>query len=197
MQFKDWLNTAILIITAIAIFVGPIVAVNITRKHDVAREKLRRRYEIFNKLMMTRRMILSPDHVVSLNAIQTEFHDEDTVVSAFKHYMELRAEPAPPPNAGESVHQHFTEQRVDALNELLFQIGQSLGFAFDRRDLEKYSYAPQGWANVENEQNALRRLALELLLGQRGLPVTPFQAAAATGKFPPPPSGELPSPLKQ
>lgn len=54
MQFKDWLNVAILIVTIIAIIVGPIAAVIVTRKHDVEREKLRRRHDIFNKLMMTR-----------------------------------------------------------------------------------------------------------------------------------------------
>src|SRR6516165_6675612 len=54
--------------------------------------------------------------------------------------------------------------------------------------LAKYSYAPQGWINIEGEQNAIRTLALELLQGTRPLPIVPFQASPVANKFPPPPS---------
>jgi len=40
MQFKDWLNVAILVITAIAIVVGPIVAVRLTLRLEDLRENV-------------------------------------------------------------------------------------------------------------------------------------------------------------
>jgi len=66
--------------------------------------------------------------------------------------------------------------------------GSSLGFALDKRELAKYSYAPQTWVNIEAEQNGLRQLALELLQAKRSMPITPFQPSPSANKFPPPPS---------
>jgi len=185
MQFKDWLNVAILIATIIAIIVGPIVAVKITVNSEERREKLRRKYQTFYALMRTRRVTLSSEHVSALNTIQTEFHDDVKVIEAYKKYIENLSLPASPP---EQITQKFMEDRRDVFNEMMFEIGRSLGFHFDKRDLAKYSYTPQGWVDTEAEQNAVRKLALELLLGQRGLPVSPFQPNPAANKFPPPPS---------
>ena len=88
MQFKDWLNVAILIATIAAIIFGPIAAVRITLSSETSREKLRRRYQTFYSLMRTRRVTLSPEHVMALNVIQTEFHDDPKVISAYKKYIE-------------------------------------------------------------------------------------------------------------
>src|SRR2546429_5549830 len=133
MQFKDWLNVAILIATIIAIIAGPIAAVIVTRKHDVAREKLRRRHDIFNRLMMTRRVALSADHVTALNVIQTEFHDDDKVIASYKKYIDNLAIPLVA-GATEDVTKRFVEDRDDAFNEMMFEIGKHLGFSFDRRE---------------------------------------------------------------
>jgi hypothetical protein len=82
---RDWLNIAILVVTAIAIVVGPVVAVRLSLRFEESREKLRRKYQTFHALMRTRRVTLSPDHVTGLNVIQTEFHDDDKVVTASKN----------------------------------------------------------------------------------------------------------------
>ena len=186
MQFKDWLNLAILVVTAVAIVVGPIVAVRLTLRSEEAREKLRRKYQTFHSLMRTRRVALSADHVTALNVIQTEFHDDEKVVAAHKKYIEKLSVPV----TGETKpdeHKRIFEDRDDAFNEMMFQIGRHLGFTLDRRELSKYSYAPQGWVDIESEQNAIRQLALEMLQGKRPIPVSPFQPNPAADKFPPPP----------
>jgi hypothetical protein len=87
----------------------------------------------------------------------------------------------------DEVARKFIDDRDDAFNEMMFEIGRHLSFTLDRRELKKYSYAPQGWVNIEAEQNAVRQLALELLQGKRPLPVSPFQPSPSAGKFPPPP----------
>jgi hypothetical protein len=187
MQFKDWLNVAILITTIAAIIFGPIAAVRITLRSETSREKLRRRYQTFYSLMRTRRVTLSPEHVMALNVIQTEFHDDPKVISAYKKYIE-NLSVALPDGAKEDARSRFAADRDDAFIELMYEIGTHLEFNFDRRELAKYSYTPQGWVNTEAEQNAIRTLALELLQGRRPLPVAPFQASPTAGKFPPPPS---------
>ena len=188
MQFKDWLNVLILIATAIAIIVGPIVAVQITLRSEYSREKLRRKYQTFHALMKTRRVTLSADHVTALNVIQTEFHDDDKIIAAYKKYIDNLAGPPLPPGSNNEAINRYVDLRDDVFNELMFEIGRHLGFSLDKRELAKYSYAPQGWVSIEAEQNALRQLALELLQGKRPLPVAPFQPSPAANKFPPPPT---------
>ena len=190
MQFKDWLNVLILIVTAIAIVVGPIVAVKITLRHETSRERLRRKYETFHTLMKTRRVTLSAEHVTALNVIQTEFHDDEKVISAYKKYIDNLATARLRAGAPENEVRDFVEIRDDVFNELMYEIGRHLGFNLDKRELAKYSYAPQGWVNIEGEQNAIRQLAVELLQGKRPLPVAPFQPNPVAAKFPPPPSSK-------
>lgn len=187
MQFKDYLNLGILILTMVAIVVGPIVAVRLTLRSEEAREKVRRKYQTFHALMRTRRVVLSPDHVTALNVIQTEFHDDARVIAAHKKYIDLLDRPPLPPNTAQEFIKKEMDDRSDAFNDMMFEIGRHLGFSFDRRELAKYSYAPQGWVDIESSQNALRNLTLELLQGKRPLPVAPFQPSPMASKFPPPP----------
>jgi len=188
MQFRDWLNVLILIITALAIIIGPIAAVKITLNHEERRERNRRKYNTFHSLMKTRRVTLAPEHVTALNAIQTEFHDDEKVIVAYKNYIDNLAGPKLSPNATQDEIRGYLDNRDDVFIELMFEMGRHLGFTLDKRELSKYSYAPQGWINMEGEQNAIRSLALELLQGKRPLPVAPFQPPPSTSKFPPPPN---------
>ena len=136
--------------------------------------------------MKTRRVTLSAEHVTALNVIQIEFHDDDKVIAAYKKYIENLSENYPV-NGTQEERNHFVETRDDAFIELIFEMGRHLGFRLDKRELAKYSYTPQGWINVEGEQNALRTLAVELLQGKRPIPVAPFQPPPSVTKFPPPP----------
>jgi len=190
MQFKDWLSLAILLGTIVAIIVGPIAAVKITLRHEIRRELLRRKYETFHSLMKTRRVTLAQEHVTALNVIQTEFHDDERVIAAYKRYIDNLGGPQLASGSSQDEVRKFLENRDDVFNELMFEIGRHLGFLLDKRELAKYSYAPQGWVNIESEQNAIRQLALELLQGRRPLPVAPFQPNPVAAKFPPPPSGK-------
>ena len=148
MQFKDWLNVFILVATVGAIIVGPIAAVKITLRHELRRELLRRKYETFHSLMKTRRVTLSGEHVSSLNVIQTEFHDDEKVIAAYKKYIDNLAGPQLAPGLFLKRSGSFLQNRDDVFNELMFEIGRNLGFTFDKRELSKYSYAPQGWVNI-------------------------------------------------
>jgi hypothetical protein len=70
---------------------------------------------------------------------------------------------------------------------MMFEIGKRLGFIFDKRDLAKYSYTPQGWVDTEAEQ---KRAADTDSRGSarkaRFCRFSPFQPNPASDKFPPP-----------
>ena len=61
------------ILTVAAIFLGPIVAVRLTRYLDDRKETRGRKIHIFKVLMATRGTALSPMHVEALNLIDLEF----------------------------------------------------------------------------------------------------------------------------
>ncbi|WP_342362241.1 DUF6680 family protein [Terrarubrum flagellatum] len=186
-QLKDLINTLILGTTIVAILYGPIWAVKITRRLEDEREKRRRQYEIFHSLMKTRRVTLSPEHVMALNLVQIEFYGQERIVNAYKRYLENLSTEVP---KEQGPLEKFFDDRDDLLFELLHEIGNVLGFVLDRRELHKFSYAPQGWNNDETQLRQFRLLAIDLLSGRRALPVFQYQAAEANKKFPPPPQQE-------
>ena len=186
-QLRDFINTLVLCATIFAIYFGPIRAVKITRDNDERREKRRREFEIFSNLMKTRRMVLDPIHVTTLNLVDVEFYKNETIIIAYRAYIE-NLQKFLPDNQPQRVIDQFLRDRDDAFFNLIHSIGQHLGFSFDKRDLQKFSYVPQGWQNVDFELQNFRRLTIELLLGRRPLPVKQFAASDVNNKFPPPPT---------
>ena len=73
----EWLTLA-------AIFLGPIVAVFVTRWVDCLRERGQRRMDVFRTLMRTRRAPISGDHVGALNLIEIEFQNDVEVMAEWR-----------------------------------------------------------------------------------------------------------------
>ncbi|MGO9768894.1 MAG: DUF6680 family protein [Roseiarcus sp.] len=186
-QIKDVINTLVLVATIMAIYLGPIRAVKFTRYNDERREKKRREFEIFSNLMKTRRMVLDPIHVTSLNLIEVEFFAQEQVIKSYRLYIENLTKTIPDKQP-QAVVDQFLRDRDDAFFNLIHDIGLHLGFSIDKRDLQRFSYLPQGWQNTDFQQQNFRRLIIELLLGQRPLPVKQFSASDVNEKFPPPPT---------
>lgn len=186
-QLKDAINTIVLIATIVAIYLGPIRAVTISRNNDELREARRRKLSIFSNLMKTRRAILDPLHVTSLNIVEVEFHGHTDIIKTYRAYLDYLNKPIPV-NASSAETDSFFRERDDLLFDLIHAIGSQLGYSYDKRDLRKFSYAPQGWQNAEIEQQTFRRLIIELLSGRRPLPIKDFIASDANDKFPPPPN---------
>jgi hypothetical protein len=63
------------ILTICALILGPILAVQIQKFIDRAKESRSRRLWVFKTLMATRHATLSIDHVSALNRIDLEFPD--------------------------------------------------------------------------------------------------------------------------
>lgn len=184
MELKDWINTAILVATIVAIIYGPIKAVSLTRDADERREKKRRQYNILHSLMRTRAFTLHADHVAALNLVQLEFYGNEKIDQAFRRYMEHLSTRAP----AEAQIDAFLDERSDRFYTMVQEMAALLGFKFDKADLKRLSYAPKGWEDAEAMQKGLYARLTELLDFRRPLPVQQFHASDVNKKFPPPPS---------
>jgi hypothetical protein len=177
-------------VTILALLVGPVLAVIVTRYVDSIRAKHERRMTIFRALMATRRAQLSPEHVGALNLVEIEFHGETPVIEAWKNYFSNLSGPAIYPTATPQDVDQFVRARSNLLTKLLHAIATSLKFKMEQLDIDERGYAPTAWFNDENTVRQIRTLALEVLQHKRGLPVTPLNLPAG-GPYPAPP--ELPN----
>jgi len=185
MTLFEILSVWILITTILAIVVGPIAAVIVTRWGDNQRDARRRKTEVLSTLMRTRPMRLSYEHVGALNLIQLEFYGIEPIQTAYSSYRAHLNQEYPK----EEGPQHtFNEERGDRFIELLHQIAKHLGYGFDKRDLEKLSYGPQGWENDENTIRMLRAMSMDLLMGKQSLNVVMRTPPPPSDMFPPPPA---------
>ena len=170
------------ILTIVAIIVGPIAAVLITRFLDRRNERKRRQNEILTSLMRTRAARLSAEHVGALNIVQLEFHEKGAIITAYQEYIKHLRTPLPPVDE----QGHFFEQRDGLFLTLVTEIAKHLHYTFDKRDLDKLSYSPKGWYDQEAVQIQNSFMLAELLTGKRALPVTLSQQTGDS-PFPPPP----------
>lgn len=182
MQTEAWYALA----TLAAIVLGPIIAVVITRMLDRSAEKRRRRLDVFRNLMQTRGVRLDPVHVATLNLVEIEFYKDDDVRRAFQTYIQHLSSPMPVV----AEQDRFLAQRLDLFVNLLSEIGSSVGLSFDKRDLERLSYVPQGWDSDQNMQRRNAEMLGQLLSGQRAMPITHFTGGKSP--YPEPPKIEPP-----
>ena len=182
-QAKDLVNVLILIVTAWAVYYGPIRAVRVARQEETKAAKIREKSEIFATLMKTRRFQLDPEHVAALNLIQVYFGDVPAVLAAYKAYIRLLSRKAIPGVADESLW----KERDDAFIDLVFEIARALGYPQDKKEIEQLAYSPEGWANDNATIRKLHSLLVELFEQKRALPITPVVRPSDFNPFPPPP----------
>ncbi len=151
-----------------AVLIGPIIAVQLTRYLDNKKEIRERKLQIFKKLMATRSYITTWDHVEALNRIDLEFDKdnkkEKAVIEAWKQYLDLLGDK-------NITGEQWGIKRVDLLVELLHTMAKVLNYDFDKTHIKNSSYSPVAHGNLDEEQAALRRGVLEVLDGKRQIPM--------------------------
>lgn len=161
MTIADWIMIA-------AVLAGPVVAVQLTRYLDERREVRDRKLAIFKTLMATRAYNVSWAHVEALNRIDLEFErsepKERQVLDAWKAYLDLLGNTQMPPD-------QWATRRVDLLVELLHKMALVLDYDFDKTHIKNSTYAPKVHGDMEQQQEALRRMSIELLEGKRAIPI--------------------------
>ncbi|MCF4099853.1 DUF6680 family protein [Maritalea mediterranea] len=149
------------IITTIAIIVGPIAAVVISRWLDEVRDNRKRQIEVFRDLMRTRTAKISPTHVNALNLVEIEFYNNRRVLEIWRKYMKiLHTEP-------------FNQSDVDkTFVKLLQSIANAVKMRnLDITDLLDPNYYPRGWNDEENLNFEIRLATLKMLRGETTISV--------------------------
>lgn len=167
-----WFN----ILTLIAMFMGPIVALQLQRYLERRRELQQRKLWIFRAIMSNRATILNVNYVQALNLIDIDFAGDNkkdkAVRVAWKVLLDhLSTRPEPNQAAISASNERATDLRV----ALMKTMADALGYEFDEVQIKKGSYLPTGHTDIEYEQNLLRKRLLEVLNGSRRIPVGVFQ----------------------
>lgn len=160
----------------LATLLGPVLAVQAQKAIERARERRSRKSWVFHQLMASRAARVSPEHVQALNMIDLAFYgqhifgihrrskSEQSVIDAWREY-----------------HDHLnTKVDNDALRiwhingdelfiNMLFAMADDVGYKFDRVQLKKGSYSPIAHGELEDQQRALRKLAIDVLAGDTPL----------------------------
>lgn len=158
------------ILTICALILGPIMAVQIQKVIDRAKESRNRRLWVFKTLMATRHATLSIDHVSALNRIDLEFPDNKKyhdVIEAWKLYFNHLSNPA----NGEKNLEVWISKSDDLLADLLYEMSRALNYNFDRSLIKRNVYSPRGHAKIEYENQMIREKLIEVFDGKRTLPI--------------------------
>jgi hypothetical protein len=164
------------ILTIIALIAGPVAAIQTQEYLEKGREEKRRKLKIFRELMVTRSTALSPRHVEALNGIQMEFSsnnvEEKKVIDAWQLYI----------NHLNHIDKNnvpvWSARSTDLLIDLLFQMATLFEFHdFNKARIKSEAYLPQYFADIENEQNELRKAAVKVFQGKQPLKVNVIEEA--------------------
>lgn len=151
-----------------ATLLGPVLAVQAQRVVDIWREQSGRRLRIFHVLMATRAANLSAMHVEALNAIPIEFHGRKRqykdVVDAWRQYLDHLIN-------GDPQLEIWGTRRQELFIELLWKLSQALKYNFTKVELQREVYSPRAHANVEADQEVIRRGVSALFRGEAALPL--------------------------
>lgn len=174
------------ILTVLAIFLGPIAAVIITRIIDNKRSADHRKMDIFRTLMRTRRQPTSIQHVEALNLIEIEFSGCNRVIDSFsklfEHFDTQHArlsteEVGDGMDQSEASHRNIlfdtriANERQKLLAKLLHAIATERKIKIEQLEILEGGYAPQVWANIELEQTIIRKYMTDLYQGRGHIPV--------------------------
>jgi hypothetical protein len=139
-----------------------------------ARKAQRDRQEwVFRTLMTTRRAKLQPHHVEALNQIDFAFpqssHSE--VSEAWKLYQNQLST-----SYGQNQEEYVRwSDKLDSLFESLAHLmAKDLNIPFPKSLIKTGGYYPKGFVDAENQNAELRALLLEVLKGERPLPIRPL-----------------------
>lgn len=173
MESKEVLDVGITIsdwLMMLAVILGPILAVQIQKFIDRRAEDRKQKLKVFRDLMTTRASTLAFQHVSALNMVGLEFNGKkySKVVNAWKTYLDhLNSFP----NDDVEMEKIWGEKRNDQLSDLLYEMGEALGFDFDKVHIKKAGYFPKAYADQENEQNFIRGQLVDVFLGKKAIPM--------------------------
>lgn len=171
----DWME----LLTIIAILAGPIIALRLQARLDKAKADRERRLRVFKTLMVTRGSVLSPAHVEALNSIDIEFNaatkEDKAVRESWKVYLDHLgsrvADSGASPDDQKRANERWNEKTQDFLTELLYVMSHAVGYDFDKIYIKRTAYNPVRYADIEVENDFIRRSLVEIFFGSKSLPI--------------------------
>lgn len=172
---SDWLMI-------LAVLLAPLLAVQVQKWLEHLREQRQQRLGVFHTLMATRAARTSPAHVEALNRIDLEFRGSTfrregpsadinrAVRDAWKVYRDHLNTP-PSDALDPSSWPIWTKQGDELFAELLYQMGHSLGYDFDKVELKKGVYWPQAYGDEEFYQRVAREWTMDVIRGKKAIPI--------------------------
>lgn len=149
------------VLTLLAIIAGPMLGVWIGGKLQTYRERARRRADIFYTLMRTRSHRIAYEHVVALNAVETEYYSDTSIIESWKEYIDTLT--PLPESSSDLDHRNNADNRNKKFVKLLSKLGKKVGIKIDEIDTLESNYMPQGWIDNENEERYLRQVLISML----------------------------------
>lgn len=164
------------LVMVLAVICGPILAVQAQKWVEVLRENKNRRLNIFKRLMATRGAPLAWNHVEALNSSDLEFSGrgsgkDEQVRRRWREYHDHLNSLSQDPEQQRQQLPRWTERKDELLANLLVDMGSAVGYNFDIVQIRRGIYSPMGHQNFDLETQAIRRLLLEVLAGNRALPL--------------------------
>ena len=163
--------------TFVATFLGPLLAVEVSRRRDIERALYQRQLDVFRTLMRTRRRQLSEDYVNALNLIEVEFHNVGNVISCWRRFLDMVHSP-PATNSNEDLFE--SNRRKKIIDEMLSHMAAHLGMKIEHIPVGEGGYGPQGHVDVEREQENIRRFYNDVATGQKFFPVQLVKRSVVT-----------------
>lgn len=156
-----------------ATLIGPIVAVIITLWAQARDSRRRNRMDLFANMMRSRRNPTSTDFVGSLNLVPVHFHADRQVIAKYAELIALLEDNAWRSKDMDAIRS--INEKVDlAIAYLLSSMSKALGVPIEQLAILRGAYAPQGWADEEQQQHGLRRELRRVLTGEHPLVVLPL-----------------------
>ena len=156
------------IILTVAVILGPLLAVVVTRYMESCRIQREQRMYVFRTLMRTRRGTAkwSVDHVAALNLIEVEFRNDKAVQDAWKEHFKILS-----PGGHNLQIDHLALEK--SLANLLQVISRNLGYNIEGLEIFGGGYTPQSWDTSESdaELQFIRKYVIALSQGKEALPV--------------------------
>jgi hypothetical protein len=162
----------------VATFLGPVLAVVITIWSSGRSEQKSRRMHVFRTLMATRKVGISPDHVMALNLIEVDFYKCKKVIEAWAKYKEHLFGDKPEDTA-------WHDERDMRLARLLYEIASVMSFRIPAIDIFKGGYAPSGWRHRDDRHSAFLEYFYDLSQNRKHFPLWVHGVTPPPGPVPP------------
>jgi hypothetical protein len=146
-----------------------VLAFGIQNWRDRRRESSNRRRQIFQQLLLTLKVPMAPRHVDAINSVPLEFYSDSAVFQAWREYTSHLNNK----DMLKNLPQRWGEKKYELLINLAYEMGKRLGYDhIDKSTLLDNVYVPQGYDDQEEQFRQMRASVLQVLQGERPVPVT-------------------------